>query len=218
VTRVKVCGISRVDHALAAAKAGADFIGLVFAPSRRQVRLEEAREIALAVREFGPGPLLVGVFVNIPAAQVNHISEYCGLDYVQLSGDEPWGYCAQVALPLIKAVRVARGEDMKKVLADLRCGREELGGRGFLCLLDSHVPGEYGGSGQTFDWTVAAEVSRSFTTILAGGLTPQNVGEAIKIAQPWGVDVSSGVETADTKDVSKIRAFVEAVRKVDADA
>ena len=213
MTGVKICGITEAAHALAAAEAGADFIGLVFAPSRRQVSLEQAKGISLAVKDSEKPPLVVGVFVNTPAPEVNRIADYCGLDWVQLSGDEPWEGLRDVERPLIKAIRVPQRGHSEEIIAHLKAGSELLG-KDFVCLLDSHVEGSYGGTGRTFDWRLARQVSQRFPVIIAGGLSPQNVGQAIKVARPWGVDVSSGVETDGVKDISKIKAFIEAVRKI----
>lgn len=223
MTRVKICGITETVHALAAAEAGADFIGLVFAPSRRLVDVERAREIITAVEGRGEGgerkrrksyPLTVGVFVNAPAAEVNRIAEYCGLDRVQLSGDEPWDYLRDIERPIIKAVRVRSQQGSEDILAELALGYQVLGAN-FVCLLDCHVAGSYGGSGQAFDWRVAREATERFPLIIAGGLSPENVGEAMRLARPWGVDVSSSVESEGIKDISKISAFIAAVRQTD---
>ena len=213
MTRVKICGITEAAHALAAAEAGADFIGLVFASSRRQVTLEQAKEIALAVRDLEKPPLVVGVFVNTAAPEINRIADHCGLDWVQLSGDEPWEGLREVERPLIKAIRVSRAVNARELIANMSVGYQLLG-KDFTCLLDSKVEGSYGGTGRTFDWRLAKQVAQMFPVIIAGGLSPQNVGQAIKVARPWGVDVSSSVETDGVKDISKIKAFVEAVRKI----
>lgn len=218
MTRVKICGITETVHALAAAEAGADFIGLVFAPSKRQVDAERVKEIITAVKgqaERGePKILTVGVFVNTPAIEVNRIAEYCGLDRVQLSGDEPWDYLRDIERPVIKAVRVRRQQSSEDVIAELALGYQ-LRGADFVCLLDSQVEGSYGGSGQAFDWRVAREAAERFPVIIAGGLSAENVGQAMRLARPWGVDVSSGVESEGVKDISKINAFIAAVRQAD---
>ncbi|MDY6918541.1 MAG: phosphoribosylanthranilate isomerase [Chloroflexota bacterium] len=211
MTRVKVCGIAEPAHALAAADAGVDFVGVVFAPSPRRVTVERAREIALALERLTAPPQLVGVFVNAPAGEVNRVVEHCRLDWVQLSGDEPWDYVRTIRAQVIKAIRVRPGQDSAEIAAMIEAGLTP-GAPDFLCLLDCHVEGSYGGSGRVFDWAVAREVGRRYPVIVAGGLTPDNVGEAIGMAQPWGVDVSSGVESDGVKDVSRIRAFVAAVR------
>lgn len=211
MTRVKVCGIADPAHALAAAEAGADFVGMVFAASPRQVSIERAREIALVLHELTAPPQLVGVFVNRPTSEVNRVVAHCQLDCVQLSGDESWDYVRSIHTQVIRAIRVRREQDGPQVTTMIESGLAS-GAAGFLCLLDCHVEGSYGGSGRAFDWTVARQVGQRYPVILAGGLTPDNVAEAVRVAQPWGVDVSSGVETHAVKDVSKIRAFVEAVR------
>jgi phosphoribosylanthranilate isomerase len=214
VTKVKICGITETAHAIAAAEAGADFIGLVLAPSKRLVNVEQAKEIITAIK--GRKPQVVGVFVNMPASEVNRIAEHCGLDWVQLSGDEPWEYLRDIERPIIKAIRLPSGAHPEEILAELNRGCQVLG-EDFICLLDSQVEGSYGGTGQTFNWGLARQVSGSFPVIIAGGLSPDNVGEAIRLARPWGVDVSSGVESGGVKDVAKIEAFIEEVRKANED-
>lgn len=213
--RIKICGIKEKSQALGASRAGADLIGLVLAPSRRQVTATQAQEIASVVREHSRATGVVGVFVNMPAPAVNQIARTCGLDWVQLSGDESWAYCQQINQPLIKAVRIRAGQSPGEVYAHLAEGAEILSGQKYIYLLDSHVAGQYGGTGTTFDWSLAREVTRQFPVIIAGGLTPENVAHAIKTVRPWGVDVSSGVEVGGVKSIAKIQSFVEAVRKAD---
>jgi phosphoribosylanthranilate isomerase len=219
LTLVKICGLREPAHALAAAEAGADFIGLVFAESRRRVSVEQARAIVRALGEPLVGsasdaegieamlrrkrPLVVGVFADADAESVNRTAEAVGLDLVQLSGDEPWEMCDRLSRPVLKAVKVRDGTSAEELIAELRPGA--------VPLLDTHTEGALGGTGRPFDWSVAAEVARRFSIVLAGGLTPENVGEAVRCVRPWAVDVSSGVEADGVKDVGKIRAFVEAV-------
>jgi len=214
VTRVKICGIRDKNHALAAVGAGADFIGLVFAPSRRQVTPAEAFEIASVVKKSSDTTEVVGVFVNTPPSKVNKIADFCALDWVQLSGDESWEYCRKISRPIIKAIRVSR-QSSDDICAELALGAKMLSTRMFVGLLDSQVEGKYGGTGMTFDWRLAQQIAKRFPVIIAGGLAPDNVAQAIEIVAPWGVDVSSGVEVGGIKNVAKIRAFIEAVRKVD---
>jgi len=239
MTLVKICGIREPRHAVAAADAGADFIGVVFAPSRREVTVEQAQAIARALgsaqataepppaeaaadtrwfRQWARSienllwrkrPLLVGVFADAEPATINSIAERCGLDLVQLSGHEAWGMCLGIARPVIKAIRVSASASVRSVLTTMRPGTAAL------CLLDSDVDGILGGSGQTFDWQVARGVAAKRPIILAGGLTPESVGEAVRLVRPWAVDVSSGVETDGLKDPAKIRAFVEAAKEAD---
>jgi len=215
MTRVKICGIREKAHALAAIEAGADFIGLVFAPSRRQVTPEQAGKIVNAAKSRSDVIGTVGVFVNTPAAEVNAIADSCNLDWVQLSGDESWEYCREISKPVIKAIRIRQGQSPEQILADLATGAKILTPKKCLYLLDSELKGRYGGTGTTFDWNLARQAAEQFPVIIAGGLTPENVAEAIEMVAPWGVDVSSGVETGGVKDIAKIRAFIEAVRKAD---
>jgi phosphoribosylanthranilate isomerase len=221
MTLVKICGLREPAHALAAAEAGADFIGLVFAESRRRVSVDEAQAIAGALGEPLTGacggaehieallqrkrPLVVGVFAGADAESVNRTAEAVGLDLVQLSGDEPWDMCGKLSRPVLKAVKVRDGTSAEEIVAALPPGP--------VPLLDTHAEGALGGTGRPFDWAVAGEVARRFPIVLAGGLTPDNVGEAVRRVRPWAVDVSSGVETDGVKDVGKIKAFVAAVRE-----
>jgi phosphoribosylanthranilate isomerase len=225
VILAKICGLREPAHALAAAEAGADFIGLVFAESRRRVSVDQALAIARALGEprlVGAGggaehieallqrkrPLVVGVFADADAETVNRTAEAAGLDLVQLSGEEPWDLCGQLSLPILKAVKVRDSTSAEEIIAALRPGA--------VPLLDTHVEGALGGSGRPFDWSVAAAVARRFPIVLAGGLTPENVGEAVRRVRPWAVDVSSGVETEAAKDVEKVCAFIAAVREASA--
>lgn len=212
MTRVKICGITDKANALAAVEAGADFIGLVFAPSKRRISPAQAREIADAVKKSSTVTKLVGVFVNAPVFQVNEIADFCALDVIQLSGNESWEDCRKIVNPVVKAVRVDR-QSSQDICAELSAASRLLAGRRFVTLLDSRVEGTYGGTGKTFDWDLAQEVAKKFPVIVAGGLDPKNVASLIKRVAPWGVDVSSGVETGGVKDIAKMKAFIEAVRK-----
>jgi len=211
VTRVKICGIREVETGLAASQAGAHYLGLVFAPSRRQVSLEEALPVVEAVRGLKHHPAIVGVFVNAPAPEVNYIAGCCQLDRVQLSGDETWRYCKQIERPLIKVIHVSAGTRAEQVLHRIQMGYRFRPESELVCLLDTGNGGAYGGTGQPFSWQLAREISARFPVMVAGGLTPANVGQLIREVKPWGVDVSTGVETAGKKDISRIRAFIEAV-------
>ncbi len=222
MTLVKICGISDPKHARLAAAYGADFIGAVFAPSRRQVTIGQGKRIAEALGKDSPvqlspsvtvieaslrekRPLLVGVFADQDAGTINSIADECGLDLVQLSGSEPWELNASLNRPILKCMKVRDGESSEHLLSHYHGGA--------ILLLDPYVEGTYGGTGRTIDWAVAAEVAAKTPTVLAGGLTPANAAEAVTTVNPWAVDVSSGVETNGVKDPDKIRAFIAAARQ-----
>ncbi|MEO7912970.1 MAG: phosphoribosylanthranilate isomerase [Roseiflexaceae bacterium] len=211
MTFVKICGLRTIEHALAAADAGADMLGLNFAASRRQVSPEQAALIAEAVRvtPHARRVALVGLFVNEAPERMLAISRQCRLDAIQLSGDEASDVAGKLpGIALYKAIRLDGAPSEQGWLeADLDPN---------VCLLvDAHVPGSYGGAGVLADWGRAAELARRRSIVLAGGLTPENVDAAIRQVCPWGVDVSSGVETNGVKDTVKIRAFVAATRARD---
>lgn len=212
MTKLKICGLSEIQHALAAAKAGADFLGLVFAPSRRQVSIEKALPIAKAVHALSPHLIVVGVFANSTADEVNRTADYCNLDWVQLSGDETWDYCHQIERPIIKTVHVSSTKTVEGIVSEIAMGYRLLPRHDFVCLVDSKVEDTYGGTGQVFNWKLAKEVSARFSVIIAGGLTPANVSQLVEEVQPWGVDVSTGVESNGQKDTAKIKKFIQAVR------
>jgi phosphoribosylanthranilate isomerase len=211
---IKICGLRELEHALAAALRGADFLGLVFAPSRRQVTVAQAKKVISHVRNQSSAvPMFVGVFVNAPAEQVNQVAEECQLDYVQLSGRESWAYTTTLSRPVIKVIHMDEAGIGPEGLATLAKTCAEARLRGHVVMLDSGSDRQPGGTGKTFDWSIAAELAHQFQFLLAGGLTPNNVEEAIELVHPWGVDVSSGVETAGAKDIKKIEDFIAAVQR-----
>jgi phosphoribosylanthranilate isomerase len=203
-TRVKICGITRAQDARAAADAGADAIGLVFyPPSPRYLSTERAAEIRDALPPFVQ---TVALFVNADAAQVAQAIGRVHPGMLQFHGEETPDFCAQFGLPFIKACRVRPGVDP---LAYLQAYT-----RAVAWIFDSHVP-EYGGVGERFDWSLIPS-SPSRPVILSGGLDSSNVGEAIRTVRPWGVDVSSGVESGKgIKDAAKMAAFIGEVRNAD---
>ena len=215
MTYIKICGIREEAHALAAVEAGADFIGLVFASSPRQVTPAQAERIVAALKQSGSATEAVGVFVNRPAAEVNRVADACHLDWVQLSGDEPWQYCLDIKKPVIKALRVPKYQHPDTIRDNLAISERMLSSQKHMYLLDSRVKGKYGGTGTAFDWSLARLATERFVVIIAGGITPENVAQVIKMAAPYGVDASSGVETDGTKDMTRIMALIEAVRKAD---
>ncbi len=201
MVRVKICGIKRLEDALAAVEAGADAIGLNFwRPGRRYVPPETARVIARALPPF---VARVGVFADEDPETIRHIAGLCDLDALQLHGSESPEFCRQFDRPVIKGIKV-RGPQSIDGLARYQVAA---------FLLDTDVPGEMGGTGQAFDWSLAVRAKAAGPVILSGGLTPENVGEAIRAAAPYAVDVASGVETGGHKDPAKIRAFIARVQE-----
>jgi len=204
-TRVKICGITRVEDALAASNAGADAIGLVFyGKSPRNVSIEQARSIVASLPAF---VTCVGLFVNALASEVEAVLRQVGLDLLQFHGDESPAYCQGFLRPYIKALRM-------KVDADPTVfGAGHAAARGLL--LDAWEPDQFGGTGKTFDWQRIGPAAGASRIILAGGLTPANVAGAITTVRPWAVDVSSGVEQAPgIKSHQLIEHFISEVRRV----
>ena len=201
-TRVKICGITSIADGLAAAEAGADMIGLMFyVGSPRHITLAQAAEISRALPPF---VLRVGVFVNPDEALVSHAIAECGLSLLQFHGDEPSGFCTQFGVMSLKALRVRDAESLKTL--------ENFHTDAFL--LDAYSPSGHGGTGAKFNWDLAVTARKFGKPIfLAGGLTPENVADAVRQVRPFAVDVSSGVESAPgKKDAAKVRAFIAAVR------
>ena len=218
MTRLKIDGLRDTAHALAAADAGADFLGFVFVEGvRRQLRVDEAAKVIEEYREsHGPGgPRLVGIFADQPVEFINAVVARCGLDFVQLCGDEPPELWGAIDAGVIRQVRVRDDVPLNVANDEARRKVSEAVSAGHMAVLDKDRAGSFGGTGETFDWAIAKEVAREFDVLLAGGLTPQNVAAAIEAASPWGVDVSSGVETDGHKDPSKIDAFAWAVRNAE---
>jgi len=212
ITKVKICGLSTVEDIMGAAEAGANFVGMVFAPSSRQVTPEKAAEMVEAVRKLENPPPVVGVFVNTPADEVNRIAAECDLDLVQLSGDEDWQYCMEIEKPMIKVIHVSEEDSVEGVTAKIIEGYETTQGKDVTYLLDTRAGDAYGGTGQSFSRHIAAGVAQDMPVIIAGGLDPENVAAMVGEVHPWGVDVSSGVETDGVKDITKIREFINEVK------
>ncbi|MHB8896930.1 MAG: phosphoribosylanthranilate isomerase [Candidatus Geothermincolia bacterium] len=204
---VKICGITRLEDAVSAARFGADAVGFVFAKSPRRVTPDAAREIA---HEMPDGPAKVGVFVDCPLEEVIAIAEHVRLDMVQLHGDEGYEYCSALGGRAIKAMRVGGTIDIA------RATRYAQEGACDALLLDAFDPSRNGGTGRTFDWKMVKLIEGSPRVIIAGGLGPANVGEAVKMARPYGVDASSGIEKSPgVKDPVLMYKFIEKARKAD---
>ncbi|MDR9432406.1 MAG: phosphoribosylanthranilate isomerase [Spiribacter sp.] len=201
-TRIKICGIMRPEDAVIAADCGADAIGLVFhAASPRAIDVEKAQQIIAALPSLVS---VVGLFLDAEAVKVNRILEQVALDTLQFHGHESAGFCEQFGRRYIKAVGMAGGDPWA-------VAQDHPHASGLL--LDGHAPGAAGGSGEPFDW--GQDLPTSHRIIVAGGLGPHNVAEAVRLTQPWGVDCSSSVESAPgIKDGRKIAAFSEEVYRV----
>ena len=247
MTLVKICGNRTPADVLAAAEAGADFVGLMFAESRRRVDTQTGAAMVAALgaplteREVAPPPapepsereqvgpwfqhgtdvidaylrakrpLTVGVFADQPIDEVNTTAEAAGVDLVQLSGSETWDDCLLVVKPVIQVAHISPIDSPSVALEEAHIEP----GFALALMLDSAHGPYRGGSGQPFNWEVAQTLSEQMPLMLAGGLTPENVGEAIATVQPWAVDVSSGTETDGRKDYVKVRAFIAAARAAD---
>ena len=198
--KVKICGITDVHTAIAAAHYGADAIGFVFAESKRKISIEKAKEI---VSFLPPDVLKVGVFVNKSREEVERIASFVGLTHIQLHGDEPTSFSESISLPVIKAISFQSNDG----LAVFNQFPSEY------ILLDGPKGKYCGGNGTAFDWNeVNPSLLEEKKVILAGGLQVSNVEQAIKIINPYMVDVSSGVETDGIKDLVKIKEFIEKVK------
>lgn len=205
--KIKICGITNVEDADVAVRAGADALGFVmYRNSPRWVEPAVARAIIAGLPPFVSA---VGVFVNEEAESVRALMDECGFALAQLHGDESALYCQNLCRPVLKAIRLKdRGTVL--ALAEFQ-GRANVRG----VLIDAFSDQAYGGTGQTVDWALAHEAARSAPIILAGGLNPTNVAEAVQAVRPYGVDVSSGVEKSlGKKDPDKVKAFIEAARLV----
>ena len=207
MTRIKCCGMTRVGDALLAARLGADAIGLVFtARSKRQVTLAQAREIVAALPPF---VATVALFMDDETSLVRQVLDEVRPALLQFHGDESDGWCAQFGHPFLKAIAMGEGAAALSRLHDYPHATG--------LLLDGHAAGEAGGGGKAFDWSLLpGELAQPL--ILAGGLHAGNVGDAVRMARPWAVDVASGVESAPgIKDPARLEAFIRAVRTVDAE-
>lgn len=209
-TRIKICGIRRVEDAVHAAYAGADAIGLNFyAPSPRSITLQQA----MAVRDaLPPFVSTVALFVNAARSEVNEVCESLAPSLLQFHGDEDHDYCASFSRPYVKAIRVGasmKADDLVQLQIEFSTAKA--------LLLDTLSAGRYGGTGESFNWDIIPASLRE-KIILSGGLTPINVGEAVRKIRPWAVDVSSGVELQKgVSDPQKILAFMSAIQRADAE-
>ncbi|WP_432407412.1 phosphoribosylanthranilate isomerase [Wukongibacter sp. M2B1] len=201
MTKVKVCGLKRKEDIFYANELKPDYVGFVFAKSKRQIDMYKAKKL---IDYLDSSIKTVGVFLNTPIYKVKEISSFCNLDILQLHGDETPEYCSVFDKELWKAFRVKNRDSLKEL--------DQYYTNGYL--LDTYVKGTYGGTGEAFNWDLASEVSKKKFIILAGGLLEDNIDMAIDSVKPNIVDVSSGVETNGFKDFSKMKKFIERVRKI----
>lgn len=210
----KICGLRSLEHALAAADAGASLLGFVFVPGvRRRIEVSDATGIIQEVRRKRGAdcPRIVGLFANQQLTEVNSIIKSCDLDFAQLCGAEPPDYWDNVDAWVMRQVKVDDAQPRKQAIESALRQVNEVVDRIHLTLLDKQMKGALGGTGHTFDWGIASEIARRHPVFLAGGLAPDNVRQAIDTVRPWGVDVSTGVETDGIKDTTKIAAFAKMV-------
>ena len=226
MTFVKICSVREVEHAVWAREAGADEIGMIFADAPRRIEIKAARAVR---RELGPRveilesrtetlererraanqPLLVGVFARQSVDEIQRVLDQVDLDIVQLSGGEHPALVQRIPRAVVRAIHVADGMKAADVLREIDRAPNAV------AMLDAKSK-QGGGMGERIDWSIAAAVAAEHPLVLAGGLNPENVGDAVRAVRPWAVDVSSGVETDGTKDREKIRAFIAAANSEDA--
>jgi phosphoribosylanthranilate isomerase len=220
MTKIKICGIKTLKDALAAIEAGADYLGFNFYPkSVRFIEKSACAEITSVLKREYPQVKLVGVFVNSPVDEIKDILQTCSLDLAQLHGDETPEMVASFNSKAFKAIRLSSPESAETSVypflqSAIRYPLQESALPALL--IDAAVKGVYGGSGVTADWAAAAKLAQQYPLLLAGGLTPENVADAVRQVQPWGVDVASGVESAPgEKDAGKMEKFVKEVKRVE---
>ncbi|SMO41186.1 phosphoribosylanthranilate isomerase [Fodinibius sediminis] len=207
-SKVKICGITTLADARFVSGALADYLGFIFyEDSKRHITPAKAG----AVINWVEGPECVGVFVNQPLDDVNMISRQTGIDYVQLHGNENPDYCHLVDKPVIKAIHIGRGDQPKDIEKRIE---PYLGNVEFL-LFDTKLEGQWGGTGETFDWQLLDEITDDLPFFLSGGLTPGNIHEACRLVHPYAVDVASGLESEPgKKDYDKVEAFMNEMRTI----
>ena len=216
---IKMCGNRSATDLINAADAGADLLGIIFADAWRRITVEHATEIVAKLRgEADNVPPVVGVFVDQPVNEINETARQVGLDMVQLHGTESPEYWEQIERPLIIARRISSALSPDQIENELEIVTRVTNGTDSLCLIEPFVAGEPGGAGVSLDFALAERLARRHSFILAGGLGPENVGEAIRAVRPWGVDVSTGVETDRVKDPAKVGRFVYEARRASTDA
>ena len=214
MTKLKICGLMDYHSASIAVESGADFLGFVFVPgARRCLEVKNAKKIIdkLKTKHQNKLPNLVGLLANQKSERVNKIVGNLDLDLAQICGDETFEYVKAINIPTIKQVKVVEHAQIDLSIANVREQIESALSYGSMVVLDKYESNSYGGTGKKFNWDIAAKLSANYDLILAGGLDCDNINEAISKVGPWGVDVSSGIETNGIKDGDKIRKFASSV-------
>lgn len=217
MTHLKICGFRTSEHILTAIQAGVDSVGLVFVEGvDRCLDIEQAEKIMGEIRNKSKDlPEIVGLFANQPFDQVNEFVSRLKLNAVQLCGNESMDYCSHINVPIYKVITIDPLVPISAQMPRIMLLQQRHALAGHRIVVDTKISGEFGGTGKSFDWDVAADLSNSFEMTLAGGLSPENIGQALDQVHPWGVDTSSGVETGGEKDHSKILDFAMEVRERD---
>ena len=217
MTHVKICGFQKSEHAFTAIEAGVDSIGLVFVEgASRSLGFQEAENLLERIRgSFAKLPEIVGLFADQPLDQVTNYIEKLKLDSIQLCANESMEYCSKISIPVYKVIGIDPQVPISAQMPRIMLLQQRHSLAGHRIVIDTKISGAYGGTGISFDWDVASDLSKSFRMTLAGGLSPDNVAQAITQVRPWGVDASSGVESNGEKDPEKIVTFIRQVKNTD---
>ncbi|MQG19478.1 MAG: phosphoribosylanthranilate isomerase [SAR202 cluster bacterium] len=214
MTKLKICGLKELDNVLTAIDSNVDYIGFVFVPnSKREISSKKATTIIKNIKRKKPNlkQKFVGVFANQSPEEISEIISNCGLDMVQLCGDENESFWSKIPTAIIKQIKINENIPLNELLNQIEPEIEKINQHNHIALLDKKIKGIHGGGGEKFNWEIAKILTKNHEFILAGGLTPKNIKSAIESVQPWGVDVSSGVETENSKDNNKISDFSKIV-------
>ena len=214
MTKLKICGLKEIDNVLTAIDSNVDYLGFIFVPnSKRQITSQKAKNIIQNIKLQRPNlnQKFVAVFANQTTEEISNIISDCDFDMAQLCGNENESFWSEVPTTIIKQIKIDDSVPLNKFLNKVEFEIEKINKNGHLALLDKKIKGIQGGGGEKFNWEIAKILTKNHEFILAGGLTPKNIKSAITSVKPWGVDVSSGVETNNTKDNNKISDFSKIV-------
>ena len=214
MTKLKICGLKEIDNALTAIDSNVDYLGFIFVPnSKRQITSQKAKNIIQDIKLQRPNlnQKFVAVFANQTTEEISNIISECDFDIAQLCGNENESFWSEVPTTIIKQIKIDDSVPLNKFLNKVEPEIEKINKNGHLALLDKKIKGIQGGGGEKFNWEIAKILTKNHEFILAGGLTPKNIKSAITSVKPWGVDVSSGVETNNIKDNNKILDFSKIV-------